>query len=220
MLFRQFQRCTVVLTALLLTGASAVADTPGVVGAQQQMLGAIPGERQSAPANFRITWHLPALDQYAPAKVRGGGPVAYYLHGTTIRLQGEQLPVLHGRLPISKEMPNPPVLTVTGVPRSLAHVQWGVGRDITCSGLGVVVEVRDPDSGDVLATVRQDNIALTSGTITVADKPVVGAVEIAKMQVRLVGTFPMPATGLKAVDAVLAGQPILMQVTVAAQPLE
>jgi hypothetical protein len=179
------------------------------------LVGGIPGSPESAPVAARITFAIPDGDNLPTIALEGQHEIPYFLSGNVIRLRGEDIPTLEGELVVDGEE-TPLRIRLDGLERTMSETTWGNGHDITVRGLGLRGRVYRGDATQPLVTIRYNDIALTTGLITVGKQPVRGKIDPAHQRIHFVGSFPMPVTGISRLDAQLRDLPVLIRVTLAA----
>lgn len=183
------------------------------------LLGSFPGADQEIAVDLRATFEVPELPQFPTVLATGGGPLAYRLSGPVARLFGKQIPQLEGTLDIGQEA-GPARVVVSGLHDSTVEVRWGKGQDVVVEGLGLRGRVYPHGARQPIADLRVAQIRLTTGVITVAGRTVRGEIDIAKQRVYLVGTFPMPRTGIRTIDMHAEGRPVLIRLRVSPQAMQ
>ncbi|MBI2342820.1 MAG: hypothetical protein HYV02_00545 [Deltaproteobacteria bacterium] len=175
-------------------------------------LGGLPGTEKSADIALDLELSLPDEEAVVPVKLRAEGTVRYALSGPVARVRGEDLPPFSGtwQKPGEPETSaRPYTITVRGVPTSVIEISWGEGRDITVRGLSLVGTISQ--GKETIATVTQEGIPLTTGSLQVAGQTVRGKIDIARQRVTLVGSVPMPEIGVLSIDRRFAGRPVLIR---------
>lgn len=172
-----------------------------------QLADGIPGERHEITVRLRNAFEIPSVTNIKSVQTSGRGTVEYFLSGQVIRFRSSALPIMIGTLTL-KDITYQ--LQLKGLANALAMIRWGTGTDITLEGLGL----RGTATKDTtrIAKATRTAISMTTGTITVDGVTYRGAIDLAQQRVILVGTFPMPKTGVAALDAQLAGKPVLLRI--------
>lgn len=175
-----------------------------------QLANGIPGEQHEITVRLRSAFAIPSVAHIDAVQTNAQGTVEYFLSGQVIRFRSSALPIMIGTLTL-KDISYQ--LQLKGLSKALAMIRWGTGTDITLEGLGL----RGTATKDAarIANATRTGITMTTGTITVDGVTYRGAIDLAQQRVVLVGTFPMPKTGVAALDAQLAGKSVLLRIEAA-----
>lgn len=180
-----------------------------------QLANGIPGEQHEITVRLRSAFAIPSVAHIDTVQTKGHGTVEYFLSGQVIRFRSSALPIMIGTLTLKDSTYQ---LQLQGLAKALAMIRWGSGTDITLEGLGL----RGTATKDAtrIAKATRTGITMTTGTITVDGVTYRGAIDLAQQRVVLVGTFPMPKTGVAALDAQLAGKSVLLRIEASPEPVK
>lgn len=180
-----------------------------------QLVDGIPGEQHEIAVRLRSTFAIPSVAQIDAVQTKGQGTVEYFLSGLVIRFRSSALPVMTGTLTLKETTYT---LQLKGLSKALAMIRWGSGTDITLEGLGLHGAARHGSTR--IAHATRTAITMTTGTVIVHGVTYRGAIDLAKQRVVLVGTFPMPKTGVAALDTQLAGRSVLLRIEASPEPVK